>query len=110
MKRILIAVSLLAVVGIAAAAYFELGGSPEVRRERYLGKARQYMREAKVNEAVIDFKKALKADPASAESHYELAMALAKRGEYRPAYQELLRARDLEPDLISARFQLATLH
>ena len=87
MKRILIAVSLLAVVGIAAAAYFELGGSPEVRRERSLKKARGYMQQAKVNEAIIEIKNALKADPASAESHYELAMALAKRGDFQPAYQ-----------------------
>ena len=110
MKRILIAVGLLVVVGVGAAAYFEFGGSTEVRRERHLGKARQYITEAKVNEAVIEFKNALKADPGSAESHYELAMALAKRGEYQPAYQELLRARDLKPDLIPARFQLATLY
>jgi Tfp pilus assembly protein PilF len=110
MKRILIIVTLLVMAGGGAAYYSKFGGSPEVKRDRALNSAREYMKQAKVNEAVIEYKNALKADPASAQSHYELAMALLKRGEYRPAYQELIRATDLKPDLVHARFQLANLY
>ena len=109
MKRILLIVCLLAVVGGGAAYYYRFAGSPEVKRDRALKRAREYINQAKLNEAVIEYKNALKADPSSANSHYELAMALIKRGDHRSAYQELLRATDLQPGLMAARFQLATL-
>jgi Tfp pilus assembly protein PilF len=108
MRRVLISLALLLAVG-GATAYYKIGGSPEIRRERTLIKARDYMKQAKVNEAVIEYKNALKADPGSAELHYELALAVMRRGEYRPAYQELVRATDLKPDLVKARYQLAKL-
>jgi tetratricopeptide (TPR) repeat protein len=110
MKRILIILVLLVAGSGGTAYYYKLSGSPEIQRERALLRARNYMKEAKVNEAVIEYKNALVADPRSGELHYELALALIRRGEYQSAYQELVRATDLNPNLIKARYQLATLN
>src|SRR5687767_105520 len=111
MKRIVLIVGLLAIVlagGVMA--YSKLGGSPEVKRDRALKKAKEYLAEAKVNEAVIEYKNALRADPSSAEAHYEFGMALLKQGDGRAGYRELVRAADLKPDFIKARYQLAIMH
>ena len=69
MKRIVLIVGLLAIVlagGVVA--YSKLGGSPEVKRERALKKAREYLAEAKINEAVIEYRNALSADENSLSS------------------------------------------
>ncbi len=66
MKRVLLSVCALLAVGLVMAFYFQ--PSVEVKRDRYLKRAREYVNKAKVNEAVIEFKNALKADPASAEA------------------------------------------
>ena len=86
-----------------------MGETPEARRDRYLTKARDYVKQGKTNEAVIEFRNAIKSDPASASARYDLAMAFLKRGEYKPAYQELVRATELKPDMLVARFQLGSL-
>ena len=68
MKRRLIIVCALVAVGLAATFYFLSSGSTEVKRDRYLKEGREYFAQGKVNEAVIMFKNAIKADPASADT------------------------------------------
>ena len=108
-KIILGVVALLVLVG-GVLAYNRLGGSPEVKRDRALKKAQEYLSQAKVNEAIIEYKNALQADPGSPEAHYEFGLALLKQQEFRTAYNEFVRAADLKPDFIPARFQLASMH
>ena len=93
-----------------ALAYNRLGGSREVKRDRALKKAQEYLSQAKVSEAIIEYKNALQADPGSPEAHYEFGLALLKQQEFRTAYNEFVRAADLKPDFIPARFQLASMH
>src|SRR5215813_12267524 len=104
MKRLVLGVVLLAVVGVAGFYYFQIGVSPEVKRDRYVKKARDYMSQSHVNEAIIELKNALKSDPASAETHHELGAALLRKGDYRGAYAEFVRATDLKPTLVPARY------
>ena len=111
MKRIVLSVGLIAILGGGGLyAYSKLGGSPEAKRDRALKKAQEYLAQAKVNEAVIEYKNALSADPRSAEAHYEFGMALLKQGDGWAGYRELVRATDLKPDFIKARYQVALIH
>lgn len=110
MKKWLVAGLLLILVGGGAGYYFELGVSPQTKRDRFLEKAKNFAAIGKTNEAVIEYKNALKVDPAHAESHYELAMLLLKKSDVRAGYSEIVRATDLDPKLIKARYQLAVMH
>ena len=109
MKRLVLFGLIIVVLGGSVFAYYQYGGSPEVRRERYLKKGQDYLKQSKLTEAIVEFRNAVKADPRSAEARVELAMALLLRGDGKGAYNELVRAVDLKPDLIKARYQLALL-
>src|SRR5215813_7628458 len=110
MKRIYLIIAAVAALGICAAFYFQFGGSPEAKRDRYLKKGRDYISQAKVKEAVIEFRNALKADPGSPDGHYELGLALLKVGDYGNAVREFNRAAELKPDMMAPRYQLANLY
>ncbi len=104
MKRAASITGILSIVGLATALYFQFGVAPEVKRESFLKKGRDYIQQSTVNEAIIEFKNPLKADPTSAEGHHELGLALLRKGDYRSALREFGRATDLKPDLIRARY------
>lgn len=107
MKRFILFGLIIVVLGGGVFAYYQYGGTPEVRRERYLKKGLEYLKQSKLNEAVIEFRNAVKADPRSLEARLELGQALLKRGDLRAAHGELVRAVDLKPDSIQARYRLA---
>src|ERR1700752_1986750 len=108
MKRsVVLAGVILLLLGGGHFAYYRLFGSPEMNRDRYLAEARNYLKESKINEAIIEFRNAVKADPRSSEARFEFGMTLMKRGDIRGAYQELVRAVDLTPDFAKARYELA---
>jgi tetratricopeptide (TPR) repeat protein len=109
MKRLVLFALVIVVLGGGVFAYYQYGGSPEVRRERYLKKGQDYLKVSKLNDAIVELRNAVKADPRSAEARVELAMALLRRGDGKGGYNELVRAVDLKPDLIKARYQLALL-
>jgi putative PEP-CTERM system TPR-repeat lipoprotein len=110
LKRIFLIIGFLTGVGIATAAYLQFGGSPEANRDLYLKKARQYISQARVKQAVIEFRNAVKADPTSGESHHELGLALLKLGDHENASREFMRASNLKPDMMQPRYQLANLY
>src|SRR5688500_9345198 len=100
MKRLILLGLVIAILGGGVFGYYRFGGSPEVKRERYLKKGEEYLKQAKLNEALIEFRNAVKADPRSAEARLRLAQALTRRGELRAAYGEFVRALGLKPDFI----------
>ena len=110
MKRLVLGMGLLVALGLAGFYYFQIGVSPEVKRDRHVKRAKEYMSQSHVNEAIIELKNALKADPASADAHHELGVALLRKGDYRAAYSEFVRATDLKPGLLPARYQLGNLY
>src|ERR1051325_9118158 len=110
MKRLIVLILGGLLLGTGGAYYYyKFGGNPETRRERALAKAREYVKQSKLNEALIEFQNAVKADPRSARARYEFANVLLTKGNVQQAYNELVRAVDLEPDFKEARFQLGTL-
>jgi Flp pilus assembly protein TadD len=110
MKKLIVPSILLLLAIAGAAYYFELGVSRETKRDRYLANAKAYIEAAKPKEAIIELKNALKSDPAHAESHYQLGVELLKVGDSRAAYNEFVRAKDLDPKLIKARHQLGVMY
>ena len=111
MKRSIVWAGLIfALFSVGLFAYTQFFGSPEVSRDRYLTRARAYLKESKVKEAIIEFRNAVKADPRSAEARLEFGMTLFHAGDVRGEYQELVRAVDLKPDSIKARYQLADIY
>jgi putative PEP-CTERM system TPR-repeat lipoprotein len=93
--------------GVAAAYYLDGFSNREAKRDRHLKLARDYVAKTKLGEAEIEFRNALKFDPANAEGHFELGMLLMRRGDVKRGFGEIIRATDLKPDWPQARFQLA---
>jgi putative PEP-CTERM system TPR-repeat lipoprotein len=110
MKGTFLIIGVLGCVGIATVVYIQSGGSPETNRELYLKKGRDYVSQAKMKEAVIEFRNALKNDPLSADGHHELGLALLKLGDRGNASREFMRASTLKPDMMQPRYQLANVY
>jgi len=109
MKRLVLFGLLLVALGGGIFAYYQYGGTPEVKRERYLKRGQDYLKESKLNEAIVEFRNAVKADPRSAEARLQLAQVLMRTRDLRGAYGELVRIVDLKPDFVKARYELGLL-
>ena len=68
MKRLVIFGLIILALSGGIFAYYQVGVSPEVKRERHLKVAREYLDQSKLNEAILEFRSAVKADPRSAEA------------------------------------------
>jgi putative PEP-CTERM system TPR-repeat lipoprotein len=110
MKRTMIIVATLLVGSVVAVYFLDAFSNSATKRERHLKAAREYVAKTKLNEAEIEFRNALKLDPAHAESHFELGVLLMRRGDIKRGLVEIVRAVDLKPDWAQARFQLAKYH
>jgi putative PEP-CTERM system TPR-repeat lipoprotein len=110
MKRTLFILVVLLVGGVAAAFFLDGFSDRQTKRDRHLKIAREYVAKSKLNEAEIEFRNALKFDPAHAEGHFELGILLMRRGDIKRGFGEITRATDLKPDWAQARFQLAKYH
>lgn len=110
MKKWLVLGFILVAIGGGIAYVFDIGVSVQTKRERFVTKAKAFVEAKKDSEAVIEYKNALKVDPAHAETHYDLGMLILKRGDIKNAYSEILRAADLDAKFVKARYQLGLLH
>jgi tetratricopeptide (TPR) repeat protein len=107
MKRTIVILVMFMFGGVAAAYYLDSFSSRDVKRDRHLKLAREYVEKAQFSQAEIEFRNALKVDPAHAEGHFELGALLMRRGDIKRGFGEITRATDLRPDWAQARFQLA---
>jgi cellulose synthase operon protein C len=82
---------------------------PNVRKQKYLESGERYLQKGKYAEAEIQFSNAIQVDSRFAEAHYQLAQACLKLQQWTPAYQELSRTVELQPDNYAARLDLANL-
>ena len=64
---------------------------------------------ASYKEATIQFANALKVDRNFADAHYQLSKVLIKQGSMMPAYGELMRTVDLQPNNLQARIDLGNI-
>ena len=100
----------LVVGAVAIAFYSRTRLSPSVKRDRFVKSARAYLSRGKTAEAIVEFANALKEDPAAAEIHHELGLALLAVGDGRAAFSEFYRAVDLQPKMVKSRFQIGQLY
>ncbi len=82
---------------------------PKVRAAESLANGDAYLASHKLNEAVIEYKRALQARPDWAEAHYKLAKAYDAQGDPVNAYREYAWTGDLDPSNIDAQLQAGTL-
>ena len=110
MRRKLLILSTLIVLGSALAFYLLTAESPQQAREHYFARGRQYAIDGKSSEAAIMFRNALQIEPSFAEARYELGLALLQRRDFPTAFREFQSAVELKPAMIKARHQLGLLY
>src|ERR1700724_1713505 len=79
---------------------------PNKQKQQYLESGKRFLDQGKLMEARIQFTNALKVDHNFADAHYQLSKVLIKQGAMLPAYGELMRTVDLQPNNIQARIDL----
>ncbi len=85
-------------------------GDPAQRRERYFRSGRQYFDSLKYDEASIEFRNAVKADPRFADGYYYLGLAERRQNRIQPAAAALQKCLDLSPDRADAKLELAEIY
>src|SRR5271155_585617 len=75
---------------------------PNKEKQRYLESGKRYANQGKFKEATIQFANALKVDRNFADAHYQLSKVFMKQGSVMPAYGELMRTVDLQPNNLQA--------
>ena len=80
---------------------------PKVRCARFIESGNKYLAKSQYDAAGIQFRRAVQANPNSAEAHYDLALALGKLGRWTEAYRELQATIQVDPKHIPARLASA---
>jgi len=93
--RLSVAVLLALVTLLGSAACSQ---SPEVKKEKALERGERYLKENKINEAIIEIRIALQIDPEFAPALRALGEAYAEKSWNFDAWRELTRAQRISPD------------
>lgn len=83
--------------------------NPNQAKLDYLKSGEKYFSAGKYQEAVIQFRNAVQADPRFADAHWNLARAYLKLGNSEAAYRELTETVTLDPKNADAQLQLSML-
>src|ERR1700676_5431255 len=100
--RLILALGLIAVLGGCSR-------DPNVRKQKFVESGEHYFAKGQYREAAIQFRNAVQIDSTYGNAHYGMAQALLKLQQWNPAYQELARTLDLQPNNYQARIDLANL-
>ena len=79
------------------------------RAQSYVDLGNRYQAQHKLDDAAIQYRKALQKDPALWEAYYRLGLILREQSQFRPAWVEFHRAADLAPANPDVRRDLAAL-
>lgn len=82
---------------------------PVAQTRELVASGNRYFHGGKYAEAAIEFRKALKVDPRSADAHYRLAITDTKLGDWSSALAELQKTVDLEPANVQAQLDFGNL-
>ncbi len=82
--------------------------SPEAKKARYLDHGDHYYRKEQYREAILEYRNALRIDPANARAIEQLGLAHYQLGELGQSLRFLLKARELAPDHAEVRLKLGT--
>jgi len=102
MHRKLLLVLCLAVLCLSACSR-----DPKVRCARFIESGNKYFAKSQYDAATIQFRRAVQANPNSAEAHYRLALSLGKLGRWTEAYRELQATTQVDPKHIAAHLASA---
>src|SRR6266568_8550448 len=91
----------LLLIGVALWAGVGCSQSPEVKKQKALARGEQYLKEGKLNEAIIEFRAALQEDQNFVPAAQGLGRAYAAKSWYGDAARELQNAQKLAPDSLS---------
>src|ERR1700687_509258 len=100
---------LVLALGLIATVFVGCSRDPNVRKQKYFESGQRYFEKGQYREAAIQYKNAVQIDSTYGKAHYGLAQALLKLQQWTPAYQELARTLELQPDNYQARIDLANL-
>lgn len=100
---------LLATLAAAALLAAACSGDPEADARKFVASGDSYASRNNRDEAIIQYRNAIKALPQWPEPHYKLAKTYEAAGDYVNAYSEYARAADLEPSNVDAQIKAGTL-
>lgn len=94
---------------------YACGAEPEELARRHIKDGIVRLEASRFDEAIIEFKNAVKLAPGNAEAHYNLAIAYLGTEEETPynvnlAFRELIRANELDGGLFKAKLKLGELY
>ncbi|MCA1593943.1 MAG: tetratricopeptide repeat protein, partial [Acidobacteria bacterium] len=98
--------ALLLLVVLAFAALAAGCSNPEKAKAEYLSRGQALLKEAKYQEASIEFRNAIQIDEKLAAAHWGLAQAYEKLGRVVESVEELRKTVQLDPSNVSARLRL----
>src|SRR6185312_16155150 len=75
---------------------------PKVLCARFIESGNKYVAKSQYDAASIQFRRAVRANPNSAEAHYDLALSLGKLGRWTEAYRELQATTQVDPKHLAA--------
>ena len=94
---------------VAAAAAAGCSEDPQATARKYIASGDAYADGGKHDEAIIEYRNALKATPNDAALRYRLGRAYENAGDPVKAYAEFARAADLDPSNVDAQMRAGTL-
>ena len=77
--------------------------------QKHIASGKSYLAQGKYNEALIEFRNAVKANPNVSETHYNLAIGQLNAGQFGDAYQSLIKTVQLNSNNTDAQLYLADL-
>ncbi len=98
-----------AAAGAFALGLLACGLGPFASREDYLARGNEFFEQEKLDEAVLQYRKAIQKDANYGEAWRRLGLLERKRNQPQPAYAALSRAVELLPDNAEVRVELADL-
>lgn len=99
-------------VAVAAVAWLLVSGcsrDPVATSQKYVTSGDEYAAKKNRDEAIIQYRNAIKARPEWPEPHYKLAKTYEATGDYVNAYAEYARTADLDPSNVDAQIRAGTL-
>jgi tetratricopeptide (TPR) repeat protein len=92
-------------IGITASVGLACSKNPDKAKREALAVGTRYLKQARYQEAIVEFRRAAQIDPAFGEAHLGLSRAYFATHDDRNAYREALRAGDLLPENVDAQLQ-----
>ena len=95
------------VIFAAAVAVVACSRDPNVLKERYFTSGNSYVESGKYREAILEYRRAVRADGTFGEARLRLAEAYEHVGDTQNAFREYVRAADLLPDRMDVQIKAA---